>query len=30
MLLSIDLYEDLVDVEGVAVSSVLSFQTPGV
>jgi hypothetical protein len=30
MLLSIDLYEDLADVEGVAVSSVLSFQTPGV
>ena len=30
MLLAINLHEDFVDVEGVAVASVLSFQTPGV
>ena len=30
MLLAVDLYEDFIDVEGVAVASVLSLQSPGV
>jgi hypothetical protein len=30
MLLAIDLHEDFIDVEGVAVASVLSLQAPGV